>query len=46
MDTEFFLIREAHYRSNEVLERIYIGRRFKNYTVRVALRSKTARKTL
>ena len=44
MDTEFPLVREAHDRNDEILERIYIGRRFKNDTVRVALRSKSARK--
>ena len=30
MDGEFSLVREAHNRNDEVLERIYIGRRFKN----------------
>jgi hypothetical protein len=47
-------LREAHDtpteslrdRNDEILERIYIDRRFKNDTVRVALRSKTSRKTL
>jgi hypothetical protein len=34
MDTEFRLVREAHDRNDEVLERIYIGRRFKNDTER------------
>ena len=29
MDTEFPLVREVHDRNDEVLERIYIGRRFK-----------------
>ena len=54
MDTEFPLVREAHDlpkatlrdRNDEILERIYIGRRFKNDTVRVALRSKMPRKTV
>ena len=32
MDTEFPLVRQAHDRNDEVLERIYIGRRFKNDT--------------
>lgn len=44
MDTEFPLLRAAHEtpseslreRKDEVLERIYIGRRFKNDTVREA----------
>ena len=35
MDTEFPRIREAHDRNDEVLERIYIGRRFKNDTERL-----------
>ena len=35
MDTEFPLVREAHERNDEVLERIYIGRRFKNDTERL-----------
>ncbi|MBW4441829.1 MAG: lactate dehydrogenase [Plectolyngbya sp. WJT66-NPBG17] len=35
MDTEFPLVREAHDRNDEVLERIYIGRRFKNDTERL-----------
>ena len=35
MDTEFRLVREAHDRNDEVLERIYIGRRFKNDTERL-----------
>jgi hypothetical protein len=54
MDSEFPLVRAAHDlpvatlrdRNDEILERIYIGRRFKNDTVRAALRSKTPRKTL
>lgn len=46
MDTEIPLVRAAHDRNDEILECIYIGRRFKNDTVRVALRSKTARKTV
>ncbi len=43
MDTEFPLVREAHdtpkeslrKRDDEILERIYIGRRFKNDTERL-----------
>ena len=35
MDTEFPLVRQAHNRNDEVLERIYIGRRFKNDTERL-----------
>jgi len=35
MDTEFPLVREAHDRNDEALERIYIGRRFKNDTERL-----------
>jgi hypothetical protein len=35
MDAEFPLVREAHDRNDEVLERIYIGRRFKNDTERL-----------
>ncbi len=35
MDTEFPLVREAHERNDETLERIYIGRRFKNDTERL-----------
>ncbi|MEQ8972972.1 MAG: hypothetical protein RIE73_21535, partial [Coleofasciculus sp. C1-SOL-03] len=35
MDKEFPLVREAHNRNDEVLERIYIGRRFKNDTERL-----------
>jgi hypothetical protein len=35
MDTEFPLVRQAHERNDEVLERIYIGRRFKNDTERL-----------
>ncbi len=35
MDKEFPLVREAHERNDEVLERIYIGRRFKNDTERL-----------
>jgi hypothetical protein len=35
MDREFPLVREAHDRNDEVLERIYIGRRFKNDTERL-----------
>ncbi len=35
MDAEFPLVREAHERNDELLERIYIGRRFKNDTERL-----------
>ncbi len=35
MDSEFPLVREAHDRNDEVVERIYIGRRFKNDTERL-----------
>jgi hypothetical protein len=35
MDTKFPLVREAHDRNDEILERIYIGRRFKNDTERL-----------
>ena len=35
MDAEFPLVRQAHNRNDEVLERIYIGRRFKNDTERL-----------
>ncbi|MDB9529451.1 lactate dehydrogenase [Oscillatoria sp. CS-180] len=35
MDTEFPRVRAAHDRNDEVLERIYIGRRFKNDTERL-----------
>ncbi len=35
MVNEFPLVREAHDRNDEVLERIYIGRRFKNDTERL-----------
>jgi hypothetical protein len=35
MDIEFPLVREAHDRNDETLERIYIGRRFKNDTERL-----------
>ncbi len=35
MNTEFPLVRAAHDRNDEVLERIYIGRRFKNDTERL-----------
>ncbi|MBI1392922.1 MAG: lactate dehydrogenase [Alphaproteobacteria bacterium] len=35
MDEEFPLVRAAHERNDEVLERIYIGRRFKNDTERL-----------
>ena len=35
MDSEFPLVREAHDRNDKILERIYIGRRFKNDTERL-----------
>lgn len=35
MDTEFPLVRAAHDRNDETLERIYIGRRFRNDTERL-----------
>ncbi|MFZ9736398.1 MAG: class I SAM-dependent DNA methyltransferase [Prochlorotrichaceae cyanobacterium] len=35
MDKEFPLVREAHERNDETIERIYIGRRFKNDTERL-----------
>jgi hypothetical protein len=35
MDSEFPLVREAHARNDEIIERIYIGRRFKNDTERL-----------
>ncbi|HIK13237.1 MAG TPA: class I SAM-dependent DNA methyltransferase [Oscillatoriaceae cyanobacterium M33_DOE_052] len=35
MDSEFPLVREAHNKNDEILERIYIGRRFKNDTERL-----------
>lgn len=35
MDSEFPLVRESHERNDETLERIYIGRRFKNDTERL-----------
>jgi hypothetical protein len=35
MNSEFPLVREAHERNDEILERIYIGRRFKNDTERL-----------
>jgi hypothetical protein len=35
MDKEFPLVREAHEHNDEVLERIYVGRRFKNDTERL-----------
>jgi hypothetical protein len=35
MDEEFPLVREAHERNDETLERIYIGRRFRNDTERL-----------
>ncbi len=35
MDSEFPLVREAHNRNDEIIERIYIGRRFKNDTERL-----------
>jgi len=35
MDQEFPLVRAAHNRNDEIIERIYIGRRFKNDTERL-----------
>jgi len=35
MDQEFPLVREAHERNDETIERIYIGRWFKNDTERL-----------
>jgi hypothetical protein len=35
MDSEFPLVRAAHERNDEVIDRIYIGRRFKNDTERL-----------
>jgi len=35
MDAEFPLVREAHERNDDTLERIYIGRRFRNDTERL-----------
>jgi hypothetical protein len=35
MDSEFPLVREAHEHNDEVLERIYVGRRFKNDSERL-----------
>jgi hypothetical protein len=35
MDSKYPLVREAHDRNDEILERIYIGRRFKNDTERL-----------
>jgi hypothetical protein len=35
MDSEFPLVREAHARNDEIIERIYIGRLFKNDTERL-----------
>jgi hypothetical protein len=35
MDSEFPLVRAAHNRNDEVIDRIYIGRRFKNDTERL-----------
>jgi hypothetical protein len=35
MDSEFPLVHQAHDRNDEILERIYIGRRFKNDTERL-----------
>jgi hypothetical protein len=35
MNIEFALLREAHDRNDEIMERIYIGRRFKNDTERL-----------
>jgi hypothetical protein len=38
MDSEFLLVREAHDRNDEILDRIYIGRRFNNNTERLEKR--------
>jgi hypothetical protein len=35
MESEFPLVRAAHERNDETLERIYLGRRFKNDTERL-----------
>nr|WP_042341646.1 type IIL restriction-modification enzyme MmeI [Calothrix sp. PCC 7507] len=35
MDSEFPIVREAHDRNDEILERIYSDRRFKNDTERL-----------
>jgi len=35
MDSEFPLVRQAHERNDEIIERIYIGRQFKNDTERL-----------
>jgi hypothetical protein len=35
MDGKFRLVREAHDHNDEILKRIYIGRRFKNDTERL-----------
>lgn len=35
MDAEYPNLREAHDRNDEVMERIYIGRRFRNDTERL-----------
>jgi hypothetical protein len=35
MNSEFPLVRKAHERNDETLERIYIGQRFKNDTERL-----------
>ena len=35
LDAEYPLVRAAHERNDEVLERIYIGRRFRNDTERL-----------
>jgi hypothetical protein len=35
MDSEFPLVRAAHEKNDEVIDRIYIGRRFKNDTERL-----------
>ena len=35
MDSDFPLVRQAHDSNDEILERIYIGRRFKNDTERL-----------
>ncbi|MFM7602862.1 MAG: class I SAM-dependent DNA methyltransferase, partial [Pseudanabaena sp.] len=35
MDSEFPLVRQAHERNDEIIERVYIGRKFKNDTERL-----------
>lgn len=50
MDSDFPLVREAHDRNDEILERLYLNRRFTEHllgdTVRVALQSNTPGKTV